>query len=65
MKSSGGNPLAYKNERFVDSEEARPLRILAEYLAPLEAFHRERIHDTIVFFGSARIVPGGPLGFGL
>ena len=62
MKTSVDNPLAYKNERFLDSEEARPLRILAEYLSPLEAFHRERIHDTIVFFGSARIASGGPMG---
>ncbi len=56
------NPLAYKNARFMDSEEARPLRILAEYLSPLEAFQRERIQDTVVFFGSARIHEGGPLG---
>lgn len=62
MKSSGGSPLAYKNEHFMDSDEARPLRIVAEYLAPLAAFQRERIHDTIVFFGSARIASGGPLG---
>ena len=56
------NPLAYKNARFMDSEEARPLRILAEYLSPLEAFQRARIQDTVVFFGSARIQQGGPLG---
>ena len=62
MATTDDNPLAYKNARFVDSEEARPLRILAEYLAPLEAFRRERIQDTIVFFGSARIAPDGPLG---
>jgi hypothetical protein len=62
MKNAGDNPLAYKNAGFMDSEEARPLRIVAEYLSPLEAFRRERIHDTIVFFGSARIVSGGPMG---
>src|SRR5690349_19059769 len=56
------HPLAYKNEQFIDSEAARPLRILAEYLSPLEAFRRERIKDTIVFFGSARIAEDGPLG---
>ena len=54
--------LAYKNERFLDSDDARPLRILAEYLQPLAVFHRERICDTIVFFGSARLAPDGPLG---
>jgi uncharacterized protein (TIGR00730 family) len=54
-------PLAYKNEPFLDSDEARPLRILAEYLQPLYAFERERICGTVVFFGSARITPDGPL----
>ena len=45
------------NEDFLDSEEARPLRIMAEYLAPMRAFKRENISGTIVFFGSARIRP--------
>src|SRR5581483_11019760 len=54
--------LAYRDETFLDSEAARPLRILAEYLQPLDAFARERVHDTIVFFGSARLRPDGPLG---
>jgi uncharacterized protein (TIGR00730 family) len=55
-------PLAYKNERFLDSEDARPLRILAEYLEPMHVFCREQIRDTIVFFGSARLSSDGPLG---
>lgn len=54
--------LAYHDEKFLDSDEARPLRILAEYLEPLSAFERERIKDTIVFFGSARLREDGPLG---
>ena len=54
--------VAYKNEAFLDSDDARPLRILAEYLEPMQAFHRERVCDTIVFFGSARLAPTGPLG---
>ncbi len=54
--------LAYKDEKFIDSDDARPLRILAEYLQPLHAFERESIRDTIVFFGSARIRSDGPLG---
>jgi hypothetical protein len=55
-------PVAYKNEGFLDSNDARPLRILAEYLEPMHAFHRERVCDTIVFFGSARLAPESPLG---
>ena len=54
--------LAYRDEEFLDSAAARPLRILAEYLQPLDAFARERVHDTIVFFGSARLQADGPLG---
>lgn len=54
--------LAYADEEFLDSEEARPLRIIAEYLAPLRSFQREHVCDTIVFFGSARLSPAGPLG---
>ena len=55
-------PLAYFNEEFLESDDARPLRILAEYLGPLRAFRRERVCDTIVFFGSARLAEDGPLG---
>lgn len=55
-------PLAYENEVFLDSDDARPLRMLAEYLEPLSIFRREKIQDTIVFFGSARLSPDGPLG---
>jgi hypothetical protein len=64
MTTSGDSRplLAYENPEFFDSEDARPLRILAEYLAPLRTFRRERVHDTIVFFGSARLRPDGPLG---
>ncbi|HEY7290028.1 MAG TPA: TIGR00730 family Rossman fold protein [Vicinamibacterales bacterium] len=48
-------PLAYLHPEFLESEEARPLRILAEYLEPLGRFKEEKIQDTVVFFGSARV----------
>jgi len=54
--------LAYHDEKFLDSEEARPVRILAEYLEPLHSLRQARIHDTIVFFGSARLREDSPLG---
>jgi uncharacterized protein (TIGR00730 family) len=54
--------LAYEHRAFLESEEARPLRILAEYLEPLHRFRHAGIHDTIVFFGAARLRPTGPLG---
>ncbi len=54
--------LAYEQRHFLESDSARPLRILAEYLEPLERFQRAGIRDTIVFFGSARLKPDDPLG---
>jgi uncharacterized protein (TIGR00730 family) len=54
-------PVAYKNESFLDSPDARQLRILSEYLQPLTHFRDEKIQDTVVFFGSARIGEEGPL----
>jgi uncharacterized protein (TIGR00730 family) len=47
-------PLAYENDTFLKGPDGRPLRILAEYTEPLARFRREKIQDTVVFFGSAR-----------
>jgi uncharacterized protein (TIGR00730 family) len=47
-------PLAYLMPEFLSSEDARPVRILAEYLEPLRRFRAQNIQDTVVFFGSAR-----------
>ncbi len=47
-------PLAYLNPDFLNSPDGRILRILSEYAEPLSRFRRERIQDTVVFFGSAR-----------
>ena len=49
-------PLAYRNREFLDTPEARSLRILSEYLYPLSHFRRERIHDTVVFFADRRLL---------
>src|SRR5476651_2026 len=48
-------PLAYLDPDFLESDEGRPIRILAEYLEPLRRFKDQRIQDTVVFFGSARV----------
>ncbi len=45
---------AYNNETFLNSRDARALRILAEYMEPDSRFSHYRIDDTIVFMGSAR-----------
>ena len=50
------HPLAYEDHEFMESTEARPIRILAEYLDPLRRFKAHNIQDTVVFFGSARVL---------
>ncbi len=47
--------LAYQDPKFMESLVARPLRIMAEYLDPLNRLRRANVSDTIVMFGSARI----------
>ena len=54
LERPGHLPLAYRNLEFLDTPDARALRILSEYLYPLSHFRKEKVHDTIVFFGSAR-----------
>jgi len=46
--------MAYLNPEFLNSPDGRLLRILSEYQEPLSRFRREKIQDTVVFFGSAR-----------
>lgn len=53
---------AYHNQVFLDSDDGRPVRILAEYLEPLYRLRNEGVHDTIVFFGSARLNENGDFG---
>ncbi len=47
---------AYEDMRFLESKDARALRMLAEYLEPLSRFKRHGVRDTIVFMGSARLI---------
>jgi len=46
---------AYKNLEFLNSPDARIIRIISEFLEPQSRFNKLNIKDTIVFFGSARI----------
>ncbi len=48
-------PLAYHDQEFLESQDGRPLRLLAEYLEPQRRFRKQNIQDTVVFFGSARV----------
>ncbi len=49
---------AYKNPEFLGSSDARTIRILSEYLEPAARFRKHNIKDTIVFYGSARVIDG-------
>src|SRR3981081_221628 len=46
---------AYQDPGFLNSKDARALRILAEYLEPKSRFDHHRVDDTVVVMGSARI----------
>jgi uncharacterized protein (TIGR00730 family) len=54
--------LAYERAEFLESDDARQLRILAEYVEPMTRFRDAGVRDTIVFFGSARLDADGPMG---
>ena len=45
----------YYDKKFLGSKSGRPIRILSEYLSPLESFQKNKVDSTVVFFGSARI----------
>jgi len=48
-------PVAYLFPEFLESPDGRPIRILAENLEPMRRFREQKIQDTVVFFGSARV----------
>jgi uncharacterized protein (TIGR00730 family) len=45
------------NKHFIEGREGRPLRILSEYIEPDARFEAQNVEDTIIFFGSARLLP--------
>jgi len=45
---------AYKNLDFLTSPEGRTIRVLAEFLEPAARFQKQKVRNTVVFFGSAR-----------
>lgn len=64
MKHAAIARKAYDDRKFLMSPEARPIRILSEYLEPLSRLRAHKVHSTILFFGSSRATPGpksGPL----
>jgi len=49
-----GPTKAYHNTGFLNSKDARVLRMLSEYLEPKSRFDYHKVEDTVVFMGSAR-----------
>ena len=49
---------AYRNKEFLDSEEARTIRILSEILEPMFRLSKQRVHSTVLFLGSSQLDPG-------
>jgi uncharacterized protein (TIGR00730 family) len=47
---------SYKDIDFLNSPDARQIRILCELTAPKASFEKNQIENTIVFFGSARSI---------
>jgi len=56
MKDNNLPEKAYRNIDFLTSKDARIIRILSEFLEPQARFNNYNIVDTIVFFGSARLM---------
>ncbi len=50
-------PVFYQDDKFLEGDYGRSIRILSEYLGPLSRFTEKKISDTIVMFGSARTLP--------
>jgi len=48
---------AYQNPGFLRGKDARLVRILSEYIEPASRLKWQHVKDTIVFFGSARVLP--------
>lgn len=48
---------AYNNSDFLNSPDAREIRVLCEFTEPRTRLRRYKVRDTVVFYGSARTLP--------
>lgn len=55
MKNNSFPEKAYANLEFLNSAQARTLRILSEYLEPLARLDRLKVNNTVLFLGAARV----------
>lgn len=57
MKKAELPEKAYKNSEFLDSTDARTIRILSEYLEPLAKLRKQKVNNTVLFLGSTKVNP--------
>jgi uncharacterized protein (TIGR00730 family) len=57
MNSTKAGEPAFSNSVFMQSPEARSLRIISEYVEPQTRLDRLKVNSTVLFLGSARIDP--------
>jgi len=60
MKNTTKPDIAYWNEDFLNSDAARTIRILSEYLEPEMRLERLKVNSTVLFLGSTRANPDDP-----
>jgi uncharacterized protein (TIGR00730 family) len=57
MKDNASILKAYKNLDFLNSRDARTLRILSEYLEPLCRLNIQKVRSKVLFLGSSMVNP--------
>ncbi len=57
MKDNTSFLKAYKNLNFLNSRDARTLRILSEYLEPMSRLDTHKVNSTVFFIGSSMVNP--------
>lgn len=57
MKEKDIPEKAYKNLEFLNSRDARTVRILSEYLEPLARLKKLKVNNTVLFLGSTKAKP--------
>jgi uncharacterized protein (TIGR00730 family) len=57
MKKPPNPAKAYENLEFLNSDDARTIRVLSEYQEPLTRLKKHKVNNTVLFFGSARAAP--------
>ena len=57
MKKNDLPKIAFKNLTFLDSPDARTLRILSEYIEPLNRLKDFKVNSMVFFLGSSKADP--------